>query len=286
MKLFNEQRSYLSNLKTRTKYWVVGSQTLGQAWYYLEGVRNFPFVDDPSGPPTIFHITQYKAGSQWIYNILQKCAADLLIEPKVEVVHFLHDPILPGKIYPTIYLPKWLFSRKRIPARSHRFIVFRDLRDILVSAYFSLRQSHSEIGAVGYFRSELSKNDFEQGMLWIIRHWLWWNASVCESWISSGEPWIKYEDLLENDAEILERTLLEQCQLDIDRVALRRAIQECRFESISGGRKRGEEDAESHFRKGISGDWRRFFTPRIKSAFKKRYGELLIAAGYEDGLDW
>jgi len=37
---------------------------------------------------------------------------------------------------------------------------------------------------------------------------------------------------------------------------------------ISGGRKPGQEDLNSHFRKGIAGDWRDQFTPRIKAIFR------------------
>lgn len=59
-----------------------------------------------------------------------------------------------------------------------------------------------------------------------------------------------------------------------------------RFEKLSGGRKRGEDDVKSHFRKGVAGDWRNHFTPKIERAFKDRYGELLVRLGYESNLDW
>ena len=89
-------------------------------------------------PPTIFHITVYKAGSQWIYNILLQCVPERLVPPKVDSAQFVVDEIIPGKIYPTIYLPRTLFYKKSIPSRSKHFVVLRDLRDILVSGYFSL----------------------------------------------------------------------------------------------------------------------------------------------------
>jgi len=60
----------------------------------------------------------------------------------------------------------------------------------------------------------------------------------------------------------------------------------CRFEQVSGGRQRGEEDVHSHVRKGVSGDWRQYFTAPVKVAFKERFGDVLIACGYEKDNDW
>ena len=39
-------------------------------------------------------------------------------------------------------------------------------------------------------------------------------------------------------------------------------------------------------RKGVAGDWKNYFTPPVKEAFKRHYGSLLVDAGYESDLDW
>ena len=80
--------------------------------------------------------------------------------------------------------------------------------------------------------------------------------------------------------------MLEQCELRVTPARLREVVLAYRFECFTGGRQRGQEDITSHERKGISGDWRNYFTDRITRAFKERFGELLIATGYEDDLDW
>jgi hypothetical protein len=36
----------------------------------------------------------------------------------------------------------------------------------------------------------------------------------------------------------------------------------------------------AHQRKAIAGDWRNYFSERVKQAFKARYGDLLVASGY------
>lgn len=58
------------------------------------------------------------------------------------------------------------------------------------------------------------------------------------------------------------------------------------FRSSAGGRATGTENVKSHYRKGISGDWKNYFTPPVKEAFKDRYGSLLVDLGYADDLDW
>ena len=59
-----------------------------------------------------------------------------------------------------------------------------------------------------------------------------------------------------------------------------------RFERLTGGRKRGQEDLAAHERKGVAGDWRNYFSERVTLAFKARYGGLLVATGYEQDLNW
>ena len=118
---------------------------------------------------TIFHITQYKAGSQWIQSILLKCASERLIKPKLWATQFVKDPIIPGGIYPAVYVTKRIFDRKRKPENCQQFVVLRDLRDTAVSAYFSLKLSHPPVGDVEKIRRRLNSRDFEDRML---KYWL------------------------------------------------------------------------------------------------------------------
>ena len=59
-----------------------------------------------------------------------------------------------------------------------------------------------------------------------------------------------------------------------------------RFETLAGGRKEGEEDVKSHFRKGAPGDWSNHFTAEHKSLFKRLYPDLVVKLGYEASDDW
>jgi hypothetical protein len=65
-----------------------------------------------------------------------------------------------------------------------------------------------------------------------------------------------------------------------------RIIDRFRFSKLTGGRKRGEENPNSHYRKGEPGDWKNHFTDAHVAAFKERYNDLLLKLGYESEPDW
>jgi lipopolysaccharide transport system ATP-binding protein len=181
------------------------------------------------------------------------------------------------------------FESVELPPKWRRFVVIRDLRDTLVSFYFSLKVSHRRERmpeALLYFCELLQAVDFEKGLRATMDVQGPMVANIQRSWLEAGEPLIRYEDLLDRDVEILEPLLLDQCELPVDRDRLRAAIEGARFERQSGGRKRGHEDVTSHERKGIAGDWKNHFSDELKRDFKQRWGDLLIATGYERDLDW
>jgi len=237
--------------------------------------------------PAIFHVTHWKAGSQWIYKILIGCAPERIVAPEIDAVQLLRQPVRQGRIYPTVYVTREEFGRASLPARWRRFVVIRDLRDTLISYYFSLKVSHAVIDpAITEERAVLNSMGHEEGLEYVMERWLPLCSRIQESWLAAGEPLIRYEQLLEDDLGILERVLLDECELPVARDRFREVVRANRFERLTGGRQRGQEDVTSHERKGASGDWRNHFTDRIVHEFKARYGRLLIATGYEKDLGW
>jgi hypothetical protein len=96
---------------------------------------------------------------------------------------------------------------------------------------------------------------------------------------------VRYEDLLERPEEEVRR-LLEFLGAGSNEEIVRRCVNAASFERLSGGRERGKEDSSSFFRKGVAGDWRRFFTREDRRIFKQEAGELLIEIGYETDNNW
>jgi lipopolysaccharide transport system ATP-binding protein len=239
----------------------------------------------PTGP-TILHVTHWKSGSQWLHKILAQAVPDRIVAPEAGQVQVFHWPIRPGGVYPTVYASCQQISALALPDGTRRFVMIRDLRDTLVSAYFSFRHSHPVLDAgFAQLKEGLNALPIEEGMVHLMDSWLFSSAVIQLSWIEAGEPVIRYEDLLARDVEILERTLIDQCGLPVSRERLREVIVANRFERLTG-RQRGQEHLFSHERKGVAGDWRNHFTERLTRAFKARYGGVLIATGYEKDLDW
>jgi lipopolysaccharide transport system ATP-binding protein len=236
--------------------------------------------------PAIFLVTHWKAGSQWINRILTACAPDLIVPPQGGEGQFLYWPLQAGKVYPTVYVTAQQFASVKLPAAWRRFVVIRDLRDTLISAYFSLKVSHAKALDNAPLRNRLQMLDFEAGITLLMDEWLPACARIQLSWQEAGERLIRYEDLLEHDQEILEPLLLKECELPIEPSRLAEIIQANRFERLTEGRPRGQEDIRAHERKGIAGDWRNYFSAEVTRRFKSRFGGVLCATGYEQDSQW
>lgn len=208
---------------------------------------------------------------------------------------------------------------------SRAFHVIRDPRDIIVSAYFSHRNSHTTDGFphIQAHRDALTGTSLEQGLLLEIDFsqtllhqlgdWDYAQPSILELKMEelTLDPYggflriFRHLGLLSDvDPAVANEQLKVWLARLRNRLARRRwlgglrrrmpatgemvlgAVYAQRFEAKSGGRERGTEDRTSHYRKGISGDWANYFTRRHAEAFDTLFGELLVRLGYEDGSEW
>jgi hypothetical protein len=248
--------------------------------------RGAPQDAGEESAPTVFHVTHWKAGSQWIYKILRHLCPESIVKP--ELNQLWRYPIQRGRVYPTVYMSKQGLDQVVLPEGSRRFVVIRDLRDTLISAYFSFKSSHPVIPGFSIkLRQFLQESEIETGLVHLLDHFLQECARIQLSWLEADDDLVlKYEDLLTDDLSLLEFALIDHCHLPVTREAVRDTVLAARFEALTGGRARGSEDISAHERKGVAGDWRNHFTEKVKRAFKARYGGLLVAAGYEKDLSW
>ena len=221
--------------------------------------------------PPLIHVTHWKAGSQWVRNILESVMPRASVPPVSGVRHFLGKNIVPNKIYPTIYVTQEQFNTAMFSTEHSKFVVIRDMRDTMISAYFSILHSHEETTDIHSWRSMLREVDKETGLQWVLEDWLYPVARIQRSWWPAGEKMIRYEDLLINDVEIFQHLLIEQGNLPISREHVEQVVIANRFKNMTG-RNRGNENIKSHQRKGVAGDWMSHFSPRLKEIFKAHYG--------------
>lgn len=236
--------------------------------------------------PSIFHITHYKSGSQWVYAVLAQMAEKRIVIPEVAAAHYTRGGIVPGKIYPCVYLTKKQFKEIKRPRRSRCFVVIRDLRDTLISQYFSVKASHEILyPQMQRFRDRLSAMSLTEGLQHMINNNIYRSADIQRSWINDRKILlIKYEDLIADEQVVFNR-VFDYCGMVSDETVRKVAIEEHSFEKRAG-RKPGQEDAGSHHRKGIAGDWKNYFDDHLKDAFKEKHAKLLIDTGYEKDDAW
>ena len=244
---------------------------------------------DTSDKPTIFHVTQHKCGSQWVAEVLKWSAADRFVLPQEFSKHFTEGDLKQGFVYPTVYLDREEFYRV-LEKNSHIenmkiFVVIRDLRDILISLYFSFKNSHPRnFKAIQRFAHIVESKDLDDALIYLIDTQMRLHAARQSSWMNDGCKIVRYEELIENENEQF-RSLLSYLEINRDSRFINRIIEHNSFVNVSG-RKTGVEDVSKHQRKGISGDWENYFSIRVKDYFKEQLGQSLIETGYEVDLNW
>ncbi len=156
-----------------------------------------------------------------------------------------------------------------------RFVhIVRDGRDAAVSAWFNnLRISEAQTKAkFGDFRGYMQ------------RYAASWSAKVRRAQAYGKQHpnryfELSYEDLhREFDATL--RGVLAFLKVDAGAGAVESCREAGRFSKQTGGRTRGAEDNQSHFRKGAVGDWTSHFDAASTAAFAKEAGPLLEELGY------
>jgi hypothetical protein len=205
------------------------------------------------------------------------------------------------------------------------FHVIRDPRDIIVSGYFSHRNSHPTEGvhqlaehrerlkAASKEEGLLLEMDFARGDLLDLADWDYDRPEILELRQEdlAAKPYdgfvriFQHLELLPQDEPTAGRELLGVwLRRTLNRLSdrpmlgpLRRpmpatgeillgAVYGHRFEAKTRGRRAGAEDTRSHYRKGVAGDWVNHFTPAHVEAFNQRFEGLLPTLGYETGDDW
>jgi SAM-dependent methyltransferase len=189
-------------------------------------------------------------------------------------------------VYPTVYVSRAQFEATKVPDHHTKFFVMRDLRDSLVSWYFSRLYSHREMYVeADKQREQLNKRSIEDGLRLGLHTFAASSARIQLSWVNSGVLVIRYEDMLVDEIGCFER-VVQECRFDLDAVQLRTIIQTYSFEALSGGRKKGKERVGTHLRKGVAGDWKNYLKGELLAEFKELYDDLLIETGYEKDRDW
>lgn len=266
----------------------------------------------------------HKCASQWIISVIQPICRDL----GWKLARF-HNPRMFD-----CNLDKYLSEHpadfvaytnadyaytKDFQKEYRAFHVIRDPRDIIVSSYFSSRNSHPTRPWPELIphREKLKQVSKDEGILLemeFIRHFMehlsTWNyaqPNVLELRYEevTSAPYQSFLDIFQflgclddGNASVRKRLSYALAALarrtfgvpgkgsHVPAEILLGRVYENQFDRKSGGRSRGTEDVQSHYRKGRAGDWVNHFSDEHRSFFKEKFGDLAVRLGYEQDNNW
>jgi hypothetical protein len=173
-------------------------------------------------------------------------------------------------------------------------LTVRDPRDQLISRVFHVRREPTHI-----WNEQFKTMSLDESIMACIegRQDLPSMRAMTEislSWLNdkSKVMFVRYEDLLQNPVEQF-RCVLQHLQIKVSDSLIKKIVERNQFSRLTVGRKfwqsgrsHGSSDPHSHFRKGISGDWKNHFKPEHIERFKELMGDKLIELGYEQDFNW
>ncbi|WP_375582914.1 sulfotransferase domain-containing protein [Cyclobacterium xiamenense] len=169
-------------------------------------------------------------------------------------------------------------------AKINYVVIFRDLRDVAVSYFYYVRNTPWHPEHKRYMRLPTVQDglmEFGKVLLPAYKEWV-------DSWQLNGTGRcmiVRYEDMRADTFNVFSR-ILGHFQIDLSEDEIKSIIEENSFKALTKGRKEGQDDSSSFFRKGVTGDWKNHFNDDLKDLYKAEIGDFLIKNGYEKDLNW
>ena len=240
----------------------------------------------------IIHGAHHKAGTNWFGRIFKKISAQF--DWKYEIGNKANSLPDTGTDIFLHFQSNFDFSLLPPYVGTH---LIRDPRDMVVSGYFYhlwcnelwCKMPVPEFDGKSY-QQVLNSLDKEDGILFEMTsprgafkntasrmlNWNFQNQYILE---------LKYEEIILDVENHFLRIFDHYGFNSKETEFAMQAVDQCRFEKIAG-HKQGSEKTNSHYRKGIAGDWKNHFTEPHKKAFKDLYPGLLEKLGYEQNDLW
>jgi hypothetical protein len=253
-----------------------------------------------SSAANVYHCSVYRTGSQWIRKIL----SDRRINRYSGFLYEMYfQRIFSTATQPDLTVPPEFpyskpFRRRMIiglyasydgylkvlkPQQYKTFFVTRDPRDIVVSHYFISRRDTAQLNNLEYYQKIAAP---ESGIPWMIDqlHEMGLFAAQRSWMLASNDPnvlLLRFEDLIGEQQFDWFKRLLAHCDIALPESVLKKLLEDYSFPTLAGGRRPGEPDINSHYRKGMAADWQNHFTPAHIDKFKTTTGDLATCLGYQ-----
>jgi hypothetical protein len=259
---------------------------------YIEQYKNLGLgIKQRSKYDNIFYCCTQKTASQWFRGVFNDLTFYEHTGLKVKVYDELglrygaFQAILPKRTIGTqLYISYPTYQALPKPQSYKTFFVLRDPRDIVVSMYFSARYSHIPIDVIPTLRKDLESLDLSAGLMYMVNCLNEFGLFAAQkSWVQpsreQGIQLFRYEDLANDNFAFLKH-LIEYLEVTLSDQELIDLYNRHSFENKAKGRTQGEENINSHYRKGLAGDWKNYFDKAITAHFEQVTGDLVEVLGY------
>lgn len=239
--------------------------------------------------------------------------------------HYMDRPYVDHGYPPYVFLDAVVHHHWHYEAALDNSIqVMRDGRDVLISLYMNVMKKHTErsqkfeelesqvgvktlVNSFGYHAATRRRLlrlygpgfdpwDVQKNLPRFIEAEIRkpFHPSAKIPWASYVMAWrtrakstvfVRYEDLLADGLKTMEETLEAFSGTSPDLPELEHTLRRYSFKRKTG-REPGIEDRKSFVRKGVSGDWKNYFSREACEAFDHYAGDALIALGYERDHRW
>ena len=261
----------------------MASFTRSSYWHKFNGLSRYFVAHILSSFIPYIILNEYpRSGGSWICTMLSEC---LMIPFPRNRLPMLNRCILHGH-----KLHSWNLDNV--------IIIWRDGRDILISQYYHylFENDRGNSLLVKNTRSDLNfkdYNDIQSNLEQFIDYMYKQPRHPRFTWRDFVFKWaefdkgvhVKYEDMLQDPIYELDKLLYTLTGKMYDKTMIAEVIKNHSFENITG-RKKGDEVVNSFARKGVSGDWKKYFDNKARIKFNEYAGDALIKLGYEKNDSW
>lgn len=226
-----------------------------------------------------------KSGGSWIVSLLGEVLKiprrDIYVRPGFDLFEITKHPWYKnGTVldFPTQSVIKSheLPESSLIDFDATYLHLVRDGRDVIVSKWFFDKEFCVKNGITASF-----SENFDEYVAKTAREW----SRYISAWSGQPAATVRYELFLSNPIQCLRDTLNMVTDHYFSDQELETAVS--KFTKEKFGAMLGETFQHNTFvRKGISGDWRNYFSSKNIEDFKENAGDALLSLGYELNSDW
>jgi hypothetical protein len=154
--------------------------------------------------------------------------------------------------------------------------LIRDGRDVVVSKWFYEKDF--------YVKNEITSSfdkEFDDYVIEIASKW----ANYVEQWSAQSILTARYEDFLTDPVQSLKRLLYSMTKKNYTEERISESISRFSKENFKASLSTLFKH-NTFVRKGISGDWKNYFSRKNIDSFKAAAGHTLVTLNYEQNMDW